>query len=594
MSAINEFKKLLAEAAESQKKIDEHLQEEESIVNKTARYLQTKNDDVPAQPKDIESQRWNDPLRPVDQEFVTLKQMNDHYGLLLQRIQQQMSTFGGGGEVNLRNLDDVDSSSIGPNKHLAYNPTTRKFFFESVSGSEPQVQSDWNEADSENVAFINNKPPVSYDGVNNDVIIESGNSLVVSDEIRKDSGNLSILTDNYLILDSTNNGQIEIGRNSGLGNVLIGNKANGTDISIFGDVLFSGSNYKADFAGSDIENVNNMKTIQSIEFDTTHDISTHEHDVGTLCWNNVDETLNLYQPNGVIHQVGQELFAFVRNDTGSTIPNGAIVKLAGAEQTPEPRLEVSMFLADGSVPSVRFIGVATEDIVDGTNGRIAVWGKVREINASGNDLNPIETWNVGDTLYAHPTNAGKMTKIKPTTPSNVIPVGTVLNNSSTEGEIFVKPLIDQRFDYATISSTETQELNAADTAQTITFDTIQNYLGMDIDNNDASKIVFDQSGLYTINVNAQVLSTNASKKTVYFWFRKNGTDIPFSTRIKSITGSNTYSVLHVTYNVSVNGGDDIQIMWAGDDSNLELEAGPSLDFAPASQSVYVHIDQSAL
>ena len=48
MSAINEFKKLLAEAAKEQKQKTIEIAEEESIVNKTARYLQTKNDDIPA------------------------------------------------------------------------------------------------------------------------------------------------------------------------------------------------------------------------------------------------------------------------------------------------------------------------------------------------------------------------------------------------------------------------------------------------------------------------------------------------------------------------------------------------------------------
>ena len=65
----------------------------------------------------------------------------------------------GGGEVNLRYLDDVDRSTIGHGKYLNYNATTKKFQFSTLSGGgAPQVQSDWDETDNTEPAFIKNKP----------------------------------------------------------------------------------------------------------------------------------------------------------------------------------------------------------------------------------------------------------------------------------------------------------------------------------------------------------------------------------------------------------------------------------------------------
>jgi hypothetical protein len=49
----------------------------------------------------------SDPLTPLDQNFVTVKQLNDHYQLFINRIQQQMATIGGGGETQFKFLDDV-------------------------------------------------------------------------------------------------------------------------------------------------------------------------------------------------------------------------------------------------------------------------------------------------------------------------------------------------------------------------------------------------------------------------------------------------------------------------------------------------------
>lgn len=49
----------------------------------------------------------SDPLTPLDQKFVTLDQLNDHYQLFINRIQQQMATIGGGGETQFKFLDDI-------------------------------------------------------------------------------------------------------------------------------------------------------------------------------------------------------------------------------------------------------------------------------------------------------------------------------------------------------------------------------------------------------------------------------------------------------------------------------------------------------
>ena len=51
-------------------------------------------------------------------------------------VSRQMASIGGGGEVRLLNLDDVDTSSLGNGKFLAYNSTTRKLeFTDQVDGN---------------------------------------------------------------------------------------------------------------------------------------------------------------------------------------------------------------------------------------------------------------------------------------------------------------------------------------------------------------------------------------------------------------------------------------------------------------------------
>ena len=76
-------------------------------------------------PPDVDN---SDPLTPLDKNFVTTKQLQDHYRLFLNRIQQQLSTLGGGGAVRIQDLDDVDISTAKVNdKFLKYNSTSGKW-----------------------------------------------------------------------------------------------------------------------------------------------------------------------------------------------------------------------------------------------------------------------------------------------------------------------------------------------------------------------------------------------------------------------------------------------------------------------------------
>ncbi len=49
----------------------------------------------------------SDPLTPLDQKYVTIQQLSDHYRLFTNRILEQMATIGGGGETQFKYLDDI-------------------------------------------------------------------------------------------------------------------------------------------------------------------------------------------------------------------------------------------------------------------------------------------------------------------------------------------------------------------------------------------------------------------------------------------------------------------------------------------------------
>jgi hypothetical protein len=47
----------------------------------------------------------SDPLTPLNQNFATLEDLQKHYKIFIDRVQQQLSTLGGGGETNLTFMD---------------------------------------------------------------------------------------------------------------------------------------------------------------------------------------------------------------------------------------------------------------------------------------------------------------------------------------------------------------------------------------------------------------------------------------------------------------------------------------------------------
>jgi len=78
-----------------------------------------------------------DPLTPLDKNFVTLDQLQEHYRLFINRIQQQLASIGGSGETKLKYLDDVVGIATNPSvydgKFLKYKHQIKAFEFEEIA-----------------------------------------------------------------------------------------------------------------------------------------------------------------------------------------------------------------------------------------------------------------------------------------------------------------------------------------------------------------------------------------------------------------------------------------------------------------------------
>ena len=183
---------------EVQEIVEEVIEEVQEIVDNIVEEIETPKEEptliekslgLLAEPSDVKQQ--NDPLTPLNQNFVTLDQLQQHYKLFINRIQQQLSTLGGGGETRLRYLDDVvgvaTNSSFYDDKFLQWNSTTNEAEFVTINsgnivGIVTGYYGSFYDTTTQNVVGVNTYQPVRLNttDLSNQVSIANSSHIVVA------------------------------------------------------------------------------------------------------------------------------------------------------------------------------------------------------------------------------------------------------------------------------------------------------------------------------------------------------------------------------------------------------------------------------
>lgn len=166
-----------------------------------------------------------------------------------------------------------------------------------------------------------------------------------------------------------------------------------------------------------------------LEFDTTP--TGVPGTQGTLSWDIDHSTLQLVL-NGHVGQLMQDTFYYAKNQTGSTIPAGTVVRSDGTLGA-SGRIKIAPFLADGTYPSKYLMGVTAESIPNGADGMVMHFGQLRGIDTSA--------YTDGTILYASSTVAGGFTTTMPTYPKNQVTVAIVIH-AAVNGILQVRPTFE--------------------------------------------------------------------------------------------------------------------------------------------------------
>lgn len=173
----------------------------------------------------------------------------------------------------------------------------------------------------------------------------------------------------------------------------------------------------------------NITSVDSIQMNIAS--PTAVGGAGQLAWNIDENTIDVGMNANTTLQLGQEQYYYVKNQTGSLIPDGTVV-MANGTVGASGRIKVAPAVANGTFPSKYIIGITTEDIPDGGDGFVTAFGKVRDIDTS--------MFNEGDILYANPAVAGGLANTVPVAPNNIVTVAIVINKHATNGTLFVRPI----------------------------------------------------------------------------------------------------------------------------------------------------------
>lgn len=167
----------------------------------------------------------------------------------------------------------------------------------------------------------------------------------------------------------------------------------------------------------------NFDNVNGITFDTTP--TNAPTAVGSIYWDTGDGTPSVVLDTDVSLQLGQENVARVYNGTGSTIAKGKVVAVSGAQGQ---RPSVVLADADSEPYSAATLGIATEDIANGTEGFVCTFGLVRGIDTSG--------FIAGNPIWLSQT-PGEFTTTKPSSPAHLVFLGWVIKVNASSGEVFV-------------------------------------------------------------------------------------------------------------------------------------------------------------
>ena len=124
---------------------------------------------------------------------------------------------------------------------------------------------------------------------------------------------------------------------------------------------------------------------------------------------------------------------------------------------------------------------------------------------------------------------------------------------------------------------------------TYTVDVSQTVASTTINATKSSRVQVDGAGVYDFQFSAQVDSTSGGDHIIYIWIRKNGTDVSNSASQIRIKGNDSETVAAWNWLIDLAANDYVEMMWAVDDTGVQLLTVAASAPIPAIPSVILTV-----
>lgn len=172
--------------------------------------------------------------------------------------------------------------------------------------------------------------------------------------------------------------------------------------------------------------------LETISFNTANGGPT---DTGEISWMSTDGTLDLMLENDVVLAVGENGLIRIRNTSGDSISKGDALVYTGTTGN-TGRINVAKWESSNVTDVKTFMGFASGNMENNTNGYATWFGKLDSIDTSGTDQG--ESWSDGDILYALPGSPATLSTTAPTHGAYAS-AAVIIRAHDVTGRLFARP-----------------------------------------------------------------------------------------------------------------------------------------------------------
>lgn len=143
--------------------------------------------------------------------------------------------------------------------------------------------------------------------------------------------------------------------------------------------------------------------------------------------------------------------------------------------------------------------------------------------------------------------------------------------------------------YGTFYDTQTRTNPVANAENLVPFDTTAEAYGVTIEGTPPTKFVVSKPGVYNFQFSAQLDHTGGGAVSFYFWFKINGSTIPYTGTKVVVDGPNAETAAAWNYLVTLNAGDYFELAWSASDTTAVILAAAAAPPVPAIPSTIMTV-----